>query len=499
MPNRFLRIVPLAFIAGCSAVQDDFSKQVLTPPGTFLCEPAAFGIAAEPFEVVVHGDASLTGWWLPNPKAQGRTVVLFHSENTDAGSAHPYYRFLHDAGYQVLVFDPRGYGRSRGTPTLRAWLYDLSELFAWLHDRPDVDRQRIAFVGTGLGSCAALWAARTQGGCAGLVLEGLPSPRNQLKGDRDDASALGAYTLSFVEFASLPENFEPIDNAPFVKAPALFLAGEQEPPPTRAALLRTFDAYAGPRELWLMPATGAPPHGMSTHDGEYQRTVVAFLDRAFGGSAERLTSEWRKVGPASGGGAFYEVSIASQPQRPAEPIAVEAAVVVGDTVRFATTWLESETAAIRLQLDQAPSHVGTSRIHDAVAGDDGTAQRQLTPLARASRALGRVFPQIESVRLGQPDLEACRALLTELTAIERQTPFPPVLESELSDVFARIGIALLRSSDATEQVTARLLIERAATAVPAHPERHFWAGPSTTYGFPQQAAIDDARRALGAR
>ncbi|MCA8963798.1 MAG: alpha/beta fold hydrolase [Planctomycetes bacterium] len=496
MSKRLLGIGLGTLLAACSSVQDNLSKQSLTPPDYWLTEPADFGLAAEPFEVVLHSEASFTGYWIPNPEAGGRTVVLFHGGDTNVGSLHPWYRALHDAGFSVLAFDPRGFGRSKGTPTLRSWIYDLPELFDWLRARPDVDKSKIAFYGTGLGSVAAMWAAKSQRDCVAMVLEGLPSLREQLRENVDDGSALGAYTLAFSEFAGLPEDFEAADNAPLVKTPALFISGALEPARDRRALLTAFDQFGGPRELWVLPETGAAPHGMSTHDGEYQRTIAAYLQRQFEHSAQHLAADWHKVTTSSTGTNFYEVKIAAQPEQPKEPIAVEAAVISGDEVHFATTWLEGKDAAVRLQLGAAPTHIGVSRILDAVAADDGTARRQLTPLARATRAIDPIFPSIETVRFGQPTADECRKVLDQLIAAEHQAPFPPVIEAELADIFARIGMTLAESKDATERQTAQALLQRALAAVPEHPERHFWAGPRTTYGFPQQATIDAARRVV---
>lgn len=67
----------------------------------------------------------MTGWWLPNPNAQRRTVVLFHDGATDTGCVHPYYRCPHamelrgDATFTGLVFDAGGLLEVVGGPATR--------------------------------------------------------------------------------------------------------------------------------------------------------------------------------------------------------------------------------------------------------------------------------------------------------------------------------------------------------------------------------------------
>src|SRR5678815_2270838 len=116
--------------------------------------------------------------------------------------------------------------------------------------------------GTGLGSVAAIWAARTQG-CQALVLEHLPSPRDMLReAQGGDASALGAMQLGFTEYSNMPPEIEPEDFAPRTMVPALFLASDGELVRDRKALVRTYNVYAGPKQLWMLAGTTRAPNGM---------------------------------------------------------------------------------------------------------------------------------------------------------------------------------------------------------------------------------------------
>ena len=500
MPLR-RSLLPAAFsvlAVACSSVQSDLNRQLLRPPPGWLAEPQDVGITAEPFEIVLHSEASLTGWWMPHAQAHGRTVVLLHDGDTNVSVLHPYYSFLHAAGFSVLAFDPRGFGRSKGTPTFAAWLHDVAAVFTWLRARPEVDRNKIALFGTGLGSVAAMWAGRTQVGCKALVLENLPSLRDMLRESiKDDGSAMSAYRIGMIEFAGLPEDIEPDENAPNVKVPALFLAGENEPLRDRLSLLRAYRAYAGERQLWTMPATGTAPQSMLTHDGEYQRTIVAFLEGAFADRREAATASWKKASEADDGAAWYEIEIAAEPADHEEPWAIEACAVLDDgSAHYTRTWLEGARGSTRIKLPKDPLLVAPTRVRAVVGNDSGGFLRKPSHLSRSAAAVAPLADRIEELRNDKLERPACEQLAADLKTAEAAEPFHPRLENELADVFARLGKALLSSDDSARRAEALTLLARAVAAVPAHPKLHVWPGPTTTYGFPQQAAVDESKRLL---
>lgn len=498
MPRRGAFLFALS-LAACSTVQDDLSKQILQPPPGWLAEPAAAGITAEPFTIDLHSEASLTGFWLPNPAAQGRTVVLFHDEKTNASVMHPYYTFLHEQGLQVLVFDPRGFGKSQGTPTLQSWIWDVPELLAWLRARPDVDGERIGFFGIGWGAVTAMWAARTQGPCAALVVEDLVSPRALVRETANhDGSMLSALSTGMLEFAGMPEDIEPEDGAPRTKMPALFVGGELLPPREHGTLVRTFAAYGGDKQLWILPATRQAPHSLVTHDGEYQRQIGGFLQRALSGPGACVTASATKTAAASDGQAWYEVTVAGPAAAGRQ--AVEASALLPDgSVHFVRTWLENGAARVRTRLPAAPIATGAIAVTgDVVEDPELLFVRTTSALARSAAAVEPLWPRIESLRNGVLSAAECARLADDLAAAEASSPFDPRLGAELADVFALLGRSLRQRPEEARRRQGQALLERAVASAPAQPELHVWPGASTTYGYPQQDAVDTARRLLAA-
>lgn len=109
-------------------------------------------------EVSFRTDDGLTlaGWWLPAEEpAHGALIVC----NGNAG--HRGYRAGLAAafarrGFDVLLFDYRGYGGNPGKPSEEGLRRDLRAARRWLEGRPGVDPERVALLGESLGAAVAL-------------------------------------------------------------------------------------------------------------------------------------------------------------------------------------------------------------------------------------------------------------------------------------------------------------------------------------------------------
>jgi pimeloyl-ACP methyl ester carboxylesterase len=494
--SRSLVLLAAAAAAACNSVHDDLSSQLLQAPPAWLGEPRDVGLAAEAFEVVLHSDASLTGFWIPSPTAEGRTVVLLHDERTNASVMHPYYTFLHEAGFHVLVVDPRGFGKSRGTPSLRAWIYDLPAVFEWLHERPEVDRQRIAVFGIGLGSTAAMWTVMARHASA-AVFEHLPSLRAILQETGDDSQPRSEFAVGMLAFAGLPEDIEPVDNAPRAKVPALFVTTQHELPRDRDALLETFAAYAGDKQLWVVPGAGHAPSALFAQDGEYQRRIADWLRGALGGATEQVRATCQKVANTTDGATWYEVQLTAVPSDHQEPWAVETCVLAADgALSFHRCWVEGGKGSFRVRLPQPPRLVAAARVYEVLGDDEQGFQRKPSALARSVAAVAPLWPRLDALRNGTLPAAERPALATDLAAAETAEPFHPALAAELADVWVLFGTEWSRSSDPEIAARGVALLQRAVASAPKKPNLHVWPGASTTYGYPQATAIDAAKALL---
>lgn len=123
----------------------------------------------------------LHAWWLPAKvgiEVKG-TVLHLHGNGGNVASHLGGSWWLPAAGYQVLLLDYRGYGRSQGEAGLPEVYQDLDAAFAWLRQAPQVQGKPLSVLGQSLGGALAVrYLAehpRQRAGLAALVLDGVPA------------------------------------------------------------------------------------------------------------------------------------------------------------------------------------------------------------------------------------------------------------------------------------------------------------------------------------
>lgn len=190
-------------------------------------------IGSEVVEFESADDTKLFGWFIP---ARGATTaearrthptILHVHGNAGNILSHAYFtEHLPPAGFNVLIFDFRGYGQSEGTAHHREGLIaDTSAALDVLLKREDVDPARIGIYGQSLGGAIALnvMADRPEIRC-GVFESAFASWREVA------ASAVGGdppfFAASWLAAICVPDQLRPIDAIARIDRPMLLLQGD---------------------------------------------------------------------------------------------------------------------------------------------------------------------------------------------------------------------------------------------------------------------------------
>lgn len=163
----------LAVVSGCMERLFYLPTREATPAPTWL-SPGAEVVRFESSD-----GTRLTGWWVPAHGVDSRGAATVLHVHGNAGSMEGHVAFvdhLPGAGFNVFLFDYRGYGESEGTPRSRGPLVeDAKAALQTLRAREDIDTSRIALYGVSLGGAIAVLVAADDvasgGDLRALVLE----------------------------------------------------------------------------------------------------------------------------------------------------------------------------------------------------------------------------------------------------------------------------------------------------------------------------------------
>ena len=160
----------------------------------------------------------LHGWWIPASAPAIGHVLLFHGNAGNIGDRVPHVALLSAAGFDVLSFDYRGYGRSSGRPSEHGISLDARAAREALLRQDGVDSARVLYLGESLGGAIAL-ALAVELPPAGLILQ------STFTSVRD----MARLHYPFIPRALVPDAYPSLRIIPRLRAPLLVLHGSDDP------------------------------------------------------------------------------------------------------------------------------------------------------------------------------------------------------------------------------------------------------------------------------
>jgi uncharacterized protein len=281
---RYLRrtlLAVAALVVGFEVVAAMAFAYVFTHAARPVVPEAALGTPYEEVTFTTSDGLELAGWYIPS--RNGAAVIAFPGRK----GPQPHARMLARHGYGVLLFDRRGEGESEGDPNTLGWAgdRDLQAAVAFLHSRPDVDRDRIGGLGLSVGGEMLLQSAAESNALKAVVSEGAGT-----RSIREHVHVSGmARWILLPQWSVITAATAVLSN--HAPPPALNeLVGRIAPRPVfliytphgqgAETLNPTFHAAAGePKTIWEIPEA-SHTGGLDARPEEYERRVIAFFDEA---------------------------------------------------------------------------------------------------------------------------------------------------------------------------------------------------------------------------
>lgn len=257
--------------------------EILSAPARRSIGPPPSDLAADSVTLPVNATESVVGWFARGQPGLG-AVLLLHGVRSDRRQMVDRAKFLHAAGYAVLLIDLPAHGESGGARITFGFREAAGVRAAMQFLRTTLPGEHIGVIGVSLGA-ASLVLAGVDPPPDAVVLESMYPTIAEAVADRlaMRLGPLGAH-LAPALLWQLPlrigidaDQLRPIEHLPRLNAPVLIASGMDDLHTTAAETRRLFAAASEPKELWLVDHA-AHVDLYAFNPSVYEAKVSAFLN-----------------------------------------------------------------------------------------------------------------------------------------------------------------------------------------------------------------------------
>ena len=245
------------------------------PDRNIFSDPAAAGLKYETIKFSSGDGTELTGLFFAPTGAPLGTVVHFHGNGQNMTAHFPYSAWLAGEGYNVFVFDYRGYGASGGKPSLDGLVLDGKAALAHALKLPGARPDKMIIFGQSLGGAIAVAAAAESGfKPAAMILEGTFYSYKSV-GSAVLRRHWLTWPLAWLPWVAVSGGRAPKDYIGKIDCPKIFIHSERDGTVPFAQGRKLFDAATEPRQFWTVPAGHVEAFG--AYRAVYAPRLLAFL------------------------------------------------------------------------------------------------------------------------------------------------------------------------------------------------------------------------------
>lgn len=266
-------VIPLLYLIVCVRMWSTQRQHIFEPEPLLQTTPDRNGMRYEEVRIPSGNGmerGELHGWWIAAVQAHAPTLLYLHGNFRNISYNIEQAVRLHKLGFNVLLVDYRGYGKSSGGEPTEAKVYEDAEA-AWnylIKQRAMVPQQTFIY-GHSLGAAIGIDLAVHHPEAAGMIAEsGFTSMSAMSKRD---------YSYLPVNWI-LNQRFDSLDKVGKLKIPVLFIHGTWDKKVPYQMSQQLFDKAPQPKSLQLIEG------GEHSNNGgiawvEYRDTLNAFVQK----------------------------------------------------------------------------------------------------------------------------------------------------------------------------------------------------------------------------
>jgi fermentation-respiration switch protein FrsA (DUF1100 family) len=221
--------------------------------------PARHGLKYEEVAFASKDGTRLSGWFIPAVGPAKGTVIHFHGNAQNMTAHFGFVDWLPAEGFNLFVFDYRGYGKSAGSPSRRGIYEDSLAALDYIRSRPGIDHDRLLVLGQSLGGAQAITAVGSGNmqGIRAVVVESTFFSYRSIVKDKIGAIPLLSLLKTPLSYLLIGDDLSPADFvAKIAPIPLLLIYGTADDVIPYQHGPRLLELARAPKELWRIDQGG---------------------------------------------------------------------------------------------------------------------------------------------------------------------------------------------------------------------------------------------------
>lgn len=234
-------------------------------------------------EIEIQSNVKLSTWWIPNSKALG-TVILFHGYGAEKSSNLNYAYLFQKMGYNTLLVDFMGTGKSEGHQVTIGYLEAQNVKATFDYVKSKNTNQPILLFGNSMGAAAIMKAINDYAlACNAIILECPFGSMQQTMTNRFENMHFPTFPiLPLMMFWGSVENgisiydHNPETYAKNIQVPTLLMYGEKDKMVRKSEINAIFKNLSGKKQLVGFPLAGHENY-LKKYQANWYQAVQTFI------------------------------------------------------------------------------------------------------------------------------------------------------------------------------------------------------------------------------
>ncbi|ACM21604.1 hydrolase or acyltransferase, alpha/beta fold family [Geotalea daltonii FRC-32] len=241
--------------------------------------PARHGLPFEEVTFASKDGTRLSGWFIPAVGKPKGTVIHFHGNAQNMTAHFGFVSWLPAEGFNLFVFDYRGYGKSAGRPNRQGVFEDSVAAISYIAARKDVDQNRLLILGQSLGGTNAIAAVGMNRftGIRAVAIESTFASYREIVRDKIGEIpivSLFKWPLSYLLVGNSHSADQVVDK--IAPLPLLLIYGDEDPIIPYRHGKKLFEKAKEPKQFWTIKG-GSHTEAFLEAGSPYRAKLVSFF------------------------------------------------------------------------------------------------------------------------------------------------------------------------------------------------------------------------------